>query len=470
MDSVPAILPYIPETITVHLGSAQSDAQNVTVSFVDYIKNVASSEIYPTWPENALRANIIAQITFALNRIYTEYYRSRGYPFDITNSTATDQAYTYGRDVFENISVLVDEIFDTYISREGSVEPIFSLYCNGTTVTCPGMSQWGSVELANQGYLPYQILRYYYGDNIRLVTDAPVQGATESWPGFILREGLSGDDVRFLQVRLNRIAQNYPSIPKTAMADGIYGSDTTAGVRRFQEIFSLPVTGEVDRSTWYAILRIYAGVKSLSDLDSEGIPPEDVTYLLGLELNQGDTGTGVRELQFLLNFVAEFDPAVLPVSIDGIFGEATGNSVRSFQSEYGLEPTGIVDRTTWERLYRAYRGILSSLPEGYFDNATAPYPGFPIKLGSEGEEVRLLQDYLNLISDTYTEIPKLTVDGIFGPATQTAVLAYQNLFGLEPSGVVGVETYSSITSTYRTLTGGNMASPGQYGGELTAGI
>ena len=317
------ILPYIPESITVHLGPPDSDARNVTVPFTDYIKNVASSEIYPTWPENALRANIIAQTTFALNRIYTEYYPSRGYDFDITNSTAIDQSFIYGRDIFENINDLVDELFDTYIRRENSVEPLFSLYCNGTTVTCGGMSQWGSVSLANEGRTPFEILKYYYGDDIELVRNAPVAGVSRSYPGRILERGSTGNDVRFMQVRLNRISKNYPAIPKIRELDGIYADDTADAVSEFQRIFSLPVTGAIDQGTWYAILRIYGGVKSLSDLDSEGIPIEDVTQLLDTVLSLGSRGVGVRELQYFLRFVSVFDPAVYSVEIDGIFGGDT---------------------------------------------------------------------------------------------------------------------------------------------------
>lgn len=168
-------LPYIPESITVHLGPPDSSAANVTVSFPDYIKNVASSEIYPSWPENALRANIYAQISFALNRIYTEYYRSSGYSFDITNSTAVDQSFVNGRDIFENISQIVDEIFNEYLRRSGTVEPLFAQYCNGTTVTCEGLSQWGSVGSGQPGYTPYQILTYYFGDDIDIVRNTPVR-------------------------------------------------------------------------------------------------------------------------------------------------------------------------------------------------------------------------------------------------------------------------------------------------------
>ena len=198
--------PVIPETITVHLGTPSSSAENVTVSFADYIKNVASSEIYPTWPENAIRANIYAQISYALNRVYTEWYRARGYDFDITNSTAYDQSFVKGRNIFENISEIVDEIFNDYIRRQGFVEPLFATYCDGVEVSCDGLSQWGSVTLAEEGVIPYDILRNYYGDDIDLVFDAPVVNVIESYPGTPLRVGSSGDDVRRIQNQLNRIS------------------------------------------------------------------------------------------------------------------------------------------------------------------------------------------------------------------------------------------------------------------------
>ena len=242
--------PYIPETITVHLGRPDADAMNVEVPFADYIKNVASSEIYPTWPEAALRANIYAIITFALNRIYTEWYRSRGYPFDITDSTQYDQKYTYGREVFENINRLVDEQLNTYIRRQGTIEPLFAAFCNGTTVTCEGLSQWGTVGLAEQGYSPYDILTYYYGDSIDLVQNVPVQTSMQSYPGFPLALGYSGEDVRLLQIQLNRISRNYPAIPKIGEITGSFGYLTQEAVLKFQEIFNLSPTGTVDEATW----------------------------------------------------------------------------------------------------------------------------------------------------------------------------------------------------------------------------
>ena len=457
-------LPFIPETVTVHLGPPDSPAQNVTVSFVDYIKNVASSEIYPTWPDSALRANILAQISFALNRIYTEYYRSRGYDFDITNSTAIDQSFTYGRDIFENISNIVDEIFDTYIRRNGAIEPLFALYCDGQNTFCRGLRQWETVSLSDSGLGAFDILTRFYGNDISLVTDAPIRGAGESFPGRVLSVGSSGNDVKLVQTRLNRISRNYPAIPKISLIDGIYATDTEEAVAAFQQIFSLPETGVVDRTVWYAVARIYSGVKSLSDLDSEGIAPEEVTDLFAQELSLGYAGRGASDLQYFLRFISAFNPAVEGPVIDGVFGTATESAVRSFQREYGLPVTGIVDLETWEALYSAYRGMLASLPTGYFSDSTEPYPGFPVRLGSRGEEVRRIQQYLNVISGAYPQIPMLLEDGVFGASTQAAVLAFQSLFGLEPDGVVALPTYNRIAALYRDLVEGNKASEGQFPG------
>ena len=236
-------LPTIPENITVHLGPPSANAENVTVPFIHYIANVASSELYPTWPEAALRANITAQVTFALNRVYTEYYRSRGYDFDITNSTAYDQAYVNGRSIFENVRRIVGEIFTTYIRRENSVEPLFAQFCDGIQVTCNGLSQWGSVSLANDGLSPADILRYYYGNNIVFMENTPVAGSSVSAPPFPLSLGSFGNNVRAVQLRLNRISNNFPSIPKIALTDGIFSTDTEAAVRRFQEVFGLTPDG-----------------------------------------------------------------------------------------------------------------------------------------------------------------------------------------------------------------------------------
>ena len=226
--------PFVPQYITVHLGAPGSKADNVTLPFPDYIKNVASSEIYPTWPENALRANIYAIVTFALNRIYTEHYRSQGYDFDITNSTAFDQQFQPGNEVFDNIGRLVDELFNDYVVKNDQIQPYFTQYCNGTTVTCRGLSQWGTVALARQGLTPYEILQRYYGEDINIVFNAPIKGSIQSYPGAPLRMGIVSNDVLTIQRELNRIAANYPSIPRIPQVNGIFEARTRAAVLKFQ--------------------------------------------------------------------------------------------------------------------------------------------------------------------------------------------------------------------------------------------
>ena len=266
---MPPVVPYIPQQITVHLGSPSSNSENVTVSFSDYVKNVASSEIYPTWDEEALKANILAIVSFALNRVYTEFYRSRGYDFDITNSTAYDQFFVKGRSFFENVSELVDELFNDYLRRPGFLEPLAAKFCNGTTVTCEGLSQWGSQYLAQQGYSTNQILQNYYGD-VETVENVPIRGIASSYPGVPLRQGSTGPDVVVLQVSLNRIAQSYPAIPKIPATDGIFGPKTEAAVIQMQQIFGLNPDGIVGKATWYEIVRLYTAVTRLSELRSQG--------------------------------------------------------------------------------------------------------------------------------------------------------------------------------------------------------
>lgn len=458
MNNANPLLPYIPETITVHLGSPDSYAENVTVDFPSYVKNVASSEIFPTWPESALRANILAIISFALNRVYTNYYRSRGYSFNITNDTSRDQAFIAGRDFFENISEIVDDIFNSYVRRVGTVEPYFTQYCNGTTSTCAGLSQWGTVSLANSGLDSVEILKYYYGDDIEIVVNAPVQGIEDPVPSAILRYGSSGNEVTQIQIRLNRISKNYPAIPKIYPVDGIFGNETESAVREFQSIFNLGVDGLVGRATWFAIQRIYAAVKRLNDLASEGITPDEVTTLFALTLREGDSGTDVRELQYFLNFISLYNESIPYVDIDGTFGASTRAAVEAFQALYDLDVTGVVGLETWDLLYRAYKGILDSLDSNYFDSTTAPYPGYPLRIGMENESVLELQEYLMLISTVYTEISPPAVTGVFDEATRAAVEAFQLREGFPVTGVVGSATWNAIASTYRTVFDGNIAS------------
>ena len=457
-------LPIIPNYITVHLGAPDSDAPNVTVPFADYIKNVASSEIYPTWPENAIRANIYAQISYTLNRIYTEYYRSRGYNFDITNSIAIDQSFVYGRDIFENISQLVDELFNDYIVKGSGIEPFFAAYCDGREIQCNGLEQWGTVSLAQDGLTPFEILQYYYGDDIQIVRDAPIGSATPSYPGRDLSIGAIGNDVQSVQNRLNRISKNYPSIPKIYPVDGVFDEITEEAVKKFQQAFNLTPDGIVGKATWYKIIAIFNAVKRLNDLASEGISLDEVTRLFDTKLSRGDVGSEVFELQYLLSLVGAYEEEIPLIDIDGDFGPSTESAVKAFQRNYGIEETGIVDYPTWDQLYRAYIGILESLPVGYFGGDTLPYPGSVLRIGSRGDSVRALQEYLNFISNSYTGVPKIDVDGVYGTATENAVRAFQRTFGLNESGIVSAQLWDTITEEFRDLSLGNLVNEGQYPG------
>lgn len=445
------LTPIIPETITVHLGPPSSDAQNVTVPFIDYIKNVASSEIYPTWPENALRANIYAITTYALNRIYTEYYPSRGYNFDITNSTQFDQAFVPNREIFENISYIVDDIFNDYLVRQGSIQPLFSAFCNGTTSKCDGLSQWGTVTLAEQGLTPYGILQNYYGNDINIVENAPVGFTSETYPGAPLRVGDAGNNVKIIQTELNRISKNYPAIPKIENPNGIFGLDTEAAVKKFQEVFNLKQTGEVDKSTWYAIKRYYAGVKGLSELAAEGVTIAEATVPFANEVAEGDSGISVRTIQYYLSVIAYFNGALAPVPRTSVFDSATIDAVERFQEFYGLDVTGIVDNDTWNTITRIYTETVAALPEGYSGQNAKLYPGYFLTKGMRNEAVSDLQTYLTKISENITEIPTVSVTGYFGDQTEAAVSEFQRLFGLDITGAVGPVTWAFIAREYDAL-------------------
>ncbi len=442
--------PYIPETITVHLGSPDSNAPNVTVDFPTYVKNVASSEIYPTWPENSIRANIYVIVSFALNRIYTEWYRSRGYDFDITSSTQFDQKFINGREIFENISRLVDELFNDYVRRQGSIEPLFTAFCNGTTVTCGGLSQWGTVGLAQDGLTPYEILQYYYGDDIDIVRNAPVRSASPSFPGNNLRTGDAGNDIRTMQIYLNRISRNYPAIPKIPQVDGVFGTATEEAVKEFQRVFGLNPSGIIDKATWYKITYIFTSVKKIAELNSEGISLEDISLQYSQEIRFGMQSEEVRILQYYLAVIGAYYAAVSPVPLTGYFGEETERSVKSFQRVFGLPQTGIVDRATWNDINRAYLGIVESVP---FDDAAdvALYPGIVLKEGMTSEYVRLLQEYLTVINSAYPNIPAVNNTGYFGPLTRQAVIAFQRQFGLNPTGLVGGPTWDAIAGLYSDI-------------------
>ena len=458
----------IPKNITVHLGRPAASARNVTVSFRDYIANVASSEVYPTWPEQALRANIHCQISLALNRIYTEWYPSKGYSFNITNSTSYDQYYVHGRTVFQVMVKLTDDIFNTYIRKTGTVNPYYAEYCDGKSVTCPGLKQWGTVTLANQGRSALSILKYYYGQNIEIVRTNNIQSIPQSYPGSPLQQGSRGSAVFTLQRQLNRIAKDYPFLGKLTV-DGIFGAQMADTVKRFQKQFSLTADGVVGRQTWYKISYIYVSVKDLAELTSEG---ETSSGTLsdgswgGTTLRQGSTGSAVEQLQFWLNTLAQYDAGIPSTAVDGVFGSRTAAAVRAFQRREGLTVDGVVGRTTWTALYDEFRSIQS-------DNGTPnAYPGTPLRQGSNGQNVRLVQFWLKIARTVYTSLRSVTVDGVFGEATTAAVKRFQSYFGLTSDGVVGRTTWQKLYEVYNDIANKLLSAnlrPGEYPGVLRRG-
>ena len=458
----------IPKNITVHLGKPAAAARNVTVSFRDYIANVASSEVYPTWPEQALRANIHCQISLALNRIYTEWYPSKGYTFNITNSTSYDQYYVHGRTVFEVMVRITDDIFNTYLRKRGTVNPYYSEYCDGKSVTCPGLKQWGTVTLANQGRTALQILKYYYGNDIEIVRTNNIQSIPQSYPGSPIRQGDSGTAVFTLQRQLNRITKDYPFLGKLTV-DGVFGSRMAATVRAFQKQFNLTADGMVGRQTWYKISYIYVSVKDLAELTSEGEVSSgtlsDGTWG-GTVLRTGSTGSAVEQLQFWLNTLAQYESSIPSLTVDGVYGTGTANAVRAFQRKYGLTVDGVVGRATWTEVYDQFRSIQS-------DNGTPnAYPGTALREGASGQNVRLVQFWLKIARTVYPSLSNVTVDGRFGSATAAAVRRFQTYFGLTSDGVVGRTTWNKLYEVYNDIANKLLSSslrPGEYPGVLRNG-
>ena len=458
----------IPKNITVHLGRPAASAQNVTVSFRRYIANVASSEVYPTWPEQALRANIHCQISLALNRIYTEWYPSKGYTFNITNSTSYDQYYVHGRTVFDVMVRITDDIFNTYLRKRGTVNPYYSEYCDGKSVTCPGLKQWGTVTLANQGRTALQILRYYYGSDIEIVRTNNIQSIPQSYPGSPLRQGDSGTAVFTLQRQLNRITKDYPFLGKLTV-DGVFGAKMTATVKAFQKQFNLTADGVVGRQTWYKISYIYVSVKDLAELTSEGEVSSgtlsDGTWG-GTVLRTGSTGSAVEQLQFWLNTLAQYESSIPSLTVDGVYGTGTANAVRAFQRKYGLTVDGVVGRATWTEVYDQFRSIQS-------DNGTPnAYPGTALREGASGQNVRLVQFWLKIARTVYPSLSNVTVDGRFGSATAAAVRRFQTYFGLTSDGVVGRTTWNKLYEVYNDIANKLLSSslrPGEYPGVLRNG-
>lgn len=437
-------VPTIPEEIIVHLGEPDENARNISVPFDEYIKNVASGELYPNWPIDAIKANVLAQISFALNRVYNEWYPSKGYNFDITSSPKYDQSFVENRQFFERISQVVDELFNDYLVKDSQIQPFFAMYCDGRVATCNGLSQWGSVSLANQGRSPLEILRNYYG-NVSVVYNASVEENVRSYPGFVVEVGTAGDMVRTINLELNRIGQNYPAIPVILNNSPYFTIETENAVKKFQEIFNLPVTGKVDKSTWYRIKYIYNAVKKISDLYSEGISIDEATLLFNKNLKLGDSGQYIRTLNYLINVVSYFDSSIPFLDLSGdLFTEDTEDVVKAFQRKYNLDSDGVVDRETWRILREVYRQTIRNVPSEYYTVLNEFYPGRFLSKGMTGDDIINLQKFLYVICRNSGSIPGVVVNGIFDDLTEQSVKAIQKKYDLEETGVVSPSVWFRI--------------------------
>jgi peptidoglycan hydrolase-like protein with peptidoglycan-binding domain len=442
----------IPDNITVHLGLPDEEAENVTVPFIDYIKNVASSELYPTWPEEAIRANIHAIVSFALNRVFVQWYRSKGYDFDITNSASYDMAYVEGRGIFDNISNIADEIFNQYIINNNEIVPFFAAFCDGRISQCSGMYQWGSVDLAGQGYTALEILKYYYGENISIVKGAPVRSeSTLTYPGEPIKLGDSSILVLVHQLGINRIARNYPAIPIIDPVNGYFGESTENAVKEFQKIFNLPVTGVIDQATFYKMRYIYLAITKVSEITAERSILNEVlesTKYISLE---GDVRPRVTIIQYFLTVLSSYYDTIPEVQITGTFDPQTRVGVIEFQKAMGLPATGIVDKKTWDTMYNTILGILDTLPaEAVYLPYIRPHGiVYRLGMGIEYPAILFIQEMLSFISQSTPQIPRIHANGIYDEATEIAVKAFQSTFGLEPTGVVDDKTWDLLNNVYR---------------------
>ena len=437
-------IPIIPEEIVVHLGEPDEAARNITVPFPEYIKNVASGEIYPNWPIDAIKANILAQISFALNRVYNEWYPSKGYNFDITNSPKYDQSFVENRQFFETISQLVDDLFNDYLVKDEQVQPLFAMYCDGRVTTCNGLSQWGTVSLANQGKSPIEILRNYYG-NVSIIFNAPVEENVRTYPGFPLEVGTAGDFVRMINMQLNRIGQNYPAIPVILNDSPYFTFETENAIKKFQEIFGLDVTGIVDKSTWYKIKYIYNAVKKISDLYSEGISIDEATLLFNRVLQLGDEGQYIRTLNYLVNVISYFDPSITYLNLSGSkFTKDTETVIKAIQNKYGLTSNGIVNANTWRVIREVYRQTIRNIPSEYYTVLNEFYPGRFLSRGMTGDDIVNLQRFLYVICKNNKSIPGVVVNGIFDNLTEQSVKAIQRKYNLEETGIVSPTVWYRI--------------------------
>ena len=429
--------PIVPNNITVHLGLPNEAASNITVPFTEYISNVASNELYPTWPKEALIANIYAIISFTMNRLYNEWYPSKGYNFDITSSPTVDQTFKQNSATYESINNIVEEIFDNYVVKNGQIQPYFTTYCDGRVTTCNGLSQWGSVSLANQNKKAIDILKYYYGNDISIKYNAPVGDGTIGYPGYPVGLGNAGNPVLLIQRDLKRIRKNYPAIPNITDTLGIYNEETENAVKKFQEIFNLPITGIVDKATWYKIKYVYTSVKKLSDIYSEGLTQEEATFLYEDEIKYGDTGIEVEYIHYFLDAISFLDPDIPRLKTNSVYGDNTITMVKAFQQKYGLPVTGIFTYADWIVLQNTYNTILKSYPKEYQSYIDELYPDYFLVRGMNNEDVKRFQKFLLAICKYDKSIPGVRVNGVFDELTENSVKKIQQDYGFDINGIVG---------------------------------
>jgi len=372
----------VPEFITVHLGAPNENAANLTIPFPDYLKNIAAASLYPTWPENALRANVWALATFTLSRIFTGWYRSRGYNFDVTSTAEHDRKFIRNHNGYVGIGRIVDTSFREYLVKTGSREPCMD--------ACGVIPPWGTVTLANEGYQPHQIIQYYCGEDVS-VENAAVPSYGEEAPDCMPELGSSGREVEFLQYRLNRIGQNYPTIPLISPAGGVFDNHTEQAVRQFQRIFDLTPDGAVGPETWYRICRVYDSIKRLSDLYSEGILLSDIPKQCPKTIYLGQKGRKILLLRFYVNVIAAFYQEIGPVEAAGGYDKSIRDQVIGLQKLAGLMPNGIVDGRTWDAVYSIFAGIMENVPQKYLRETDAGkpagrYPGYDLKETGEAAD------------------------------------------------------------------------------------
>lgn len=447
-------LPEIPAYIIVHLGGADDIAENVTVSFPDYIKSVASTTLPPDIPEEALCAIMYAQISRALYRITERKYRKMGYGFDITDDPNADLAFEYNGAVFSNVNEIADRIFNEYIAGDYGIWPINAEICYDG-VRCRGISVEGSIAMAENGRTCEEILEYYFGREFGIVRNAAVRGLQNSFLfNYPMYQGQAGPDVSGLQIALNRISANYEGIPYIETANGIYGEETALAVSEFQRIFDLPITGNIEKNTYYKLLYVLDTIYKLNYLVLQMGEYSDIPTELRAELKYGDVGNQVKLLQYYLLFISAFEPSIPPLQIVGVFGEKTYQAVVAFQEMFGFEPDGVVTEPLWRVLIDVYEGLYSTLPPSAFSETAISYGGNILVLGSVGREVRYLQKYLDKVAENYPEFPEILLNGEFDEQTENAVKAFQRLFQIKETGVVTSTTWNLLSEVYNAIVAG----------------